>query len=397
MRRAFLLPVLLLCATAPLCGADAPALLPAQFAGWIKQAPSQTGRDPGMADATQPTLLLEYGFTDFESATYVRDQRSIQVRAARFRDTSGAYGAFTFFKDPRMLYEDIGNQAGAAGEHVLFYRGNVLVNVMLDKVTMMTAAELRELAAALPQPSGSHATSPPSLPTYLPQRSYVRNSARYVVGPVGLAAVEAPLPAGLVDFSLGPEVVLGKYQTISGEATMMLISYPTPQIAGQRYDLIQQNAAMASAAHGSAGSAELKTEVAAGISVKRSGPMVALVTAPASPAEAKKLLAAVNYDAEVTWNERTPGARDNIGNLLIAIFTLIGLLLGSALVAGVAFGGARVVLKRLYPGRLFDRAMDVEIIQLNLREHPAEVSSVDADSLANPLDLEALARKNSTE
>ena len=148
---------------------------------------------------------------------------------------------------------------------------------------------------------------------------------------------------------------------------MMLISYPTPQIAIERLNLIQQKAAQATAAHGAA---DLKTEVQAGINVKRSGPIVALVTAPASVDEANALLAAVNYDAEVTWNEYMPSARDNIGSLLIVIFTLIGLILAAAFISGVAFGGIRVLLKRLYPDRVFDRPQDVEFIQLNLRGTP---------------------------
>lgn len=373
VRRALLLSALLLFAAALTAqDAMAPSLLPAQFAGWSKQKGSQSGREARLADEAQPALLAEYGFTDFESATYVREGRRMEVRAARFHDSSGAYGAFTFYKTPRMLYEDIGNQGGAANEHVLFYRGNVLVNVMLDKVTTMSAADLRQLAAALPQPSAREATSPPNLPTYLPKDSYVRNTARYVTGPVGLAAVEAPLPASLVDFSLGPEVVLGKYQTASGEATMMLISYPTPQIAIERLNLIQQKTAQATAAHGAA---DLKTEVQAGINVKRTGPIVALVTAPASASEAKSLLAAVNYDAEVTWNEYTPGPKDNIASLLIVIFTLIGLILAAAFLSGVAFGGIRVLLKRLYPNRVFDRPQDVEFIQLNLRGAPPTANS----------------------
>ncbi|MGH9602208.1 MAG: DUF6599 family protein [Terriglobales bacterium] len=395
MKPALLFAALLLCATAVVAqDAANPGFLPAQFAGWSKQAGAQTGRQARMADAAQPALLEEYGFADFESATYVRDRRRMEVRAARFRDTSGAYGAFTFYKEPRMLYENIGNQGGAAGEHVLFYRGNVLVNVRLDKVTTMSAADLRELAAALPQPSGREASSPPSLPTYLPKDTYVRNSARYLTGPVGLAALEAPLPASLVNFSLGPEVVLGKYQSASGEATMMLISYPTPQIATEQLDRIQQKVAQATAAHGAA---DLRTEVQAGISVKRTGPIVVLVTAPASASEAKALLAAVNYDAEVTWNEYMPGPKDNIASLLIVIFTLIGLILAAALLSGVAFGAVRLLLKRLFPNRVFDRPQDTEIIQLNLRGQPVAANSGGQEASANSLDIEALARKPSAE
>jgi len=44
-----------------------------------------------------------YGFTDFESAVYTHDNRKLTVKAARFADTSGAYGAFTYYKMPQML------------------------------------------------------------------------------------------------------------------------------------------------------------------------------------------------------------------------------------------------------------------------------------------------------
>lgn len=96
--------------------------------------------------------------------------------------------------------------------------------------------------------------------------------------------------------------------------------------------------------------------------------MVALVTGDLSPAEAKSLLDQVNYDADVTWNEKAYNARDNIGNLVIAAFTLIGVLLLFTLVIGIFFGGIRVVAKRLFPNRVFDRPQDVEIIQLHLRD-----------------------------
>ncbi len=391
MRRALLLSVLLVGATTAFAD-EVPALLPAQFAVWNKQTPSQAGNDPLLADPTQSALLREYGFTDSESATYARGERRFEVRAARFRDASGAYGAFTFYRDPSMLSEDIGSQAGAADRHVLFYRGSVLVNVMLDKVTVMSAAELRELAAALPHSSAANTSSPPLLPAYLPRETLVANSARYVVGPVGLATVAAPLPASLVDFSVSPEVVLGRYRTQSGEATLLLISYPTPQIAVQRFELIRQKAAQATASHGSF---DMKTEIQAGMYVKRSGPMVALVTAPASEKEALALLGAVNYDPEVTWNERTPGPTDNLGAMLIAIFGLIAVVLSFALVSGVAFGGLRIVAKRLYPDRFFDRAKDVDIIQLNLRPSRPEGDGVGRDAGANPLDLGALTRRDS--
>ncbi len=85
--------------------------------------------------------------TDFESATYIRDDgRKLTLKAARFADTSGAYGAFTFYKTPPMLVEKIGDQAGSLNERVLFYRGNILIDAVFQRLSAMSAAELRELA-----------------------------------------------------------------------------------------------------------------------------------------------------------------------------------------------------------------------------------------------------------
>ena len=68
--------------------------------------------DPAVADPANAALLKEYGFTDFESATYTReDGRKLTLKAARFADASGAYGAFTYYKLPQMLKETIPDQA----------------------------------------------------------------------------------------------------------------------------------------------------------------------------------------------------------------------------------------------------------------------------------------------
>ena len=74
-------------------------ILPAAFGGWQRIGSSQTSNNPAVADPTNAALLKEYGFTDFEGATYARDDgRKLRIKAARFDDASGAYGAFTFYK-----------------------------------------------------------------------------------------------------------------------------------------------------------------------------------------------------------------------------------------------------------------------------------------------------------
>ncbi len=351
-------------ARAPQTTPTTSAILPQQFAGWQISGSAQMSKDPAVADSVNAALLREYGFTDFESGTYTRDDgRKLTIRAARFADASGAYGAFTYYKMPQMLKETIETQGASLNERVLFYRGSVLVDAVFEKLSAMSTAELRDLSDALPLPPGN-ARNLPVLPQYLPKLGYVKNTAKYVLGPVGLEKISSPLSAQLVDFSVGAEVALGTYQTEDGSATLMLISYPTPQIAAER--LRQIDAARESNAQRQGTPA---IQNAGAIFDKRTGPMVVLAAGTISQAEARALLSAVNYEADVTWNENTyTGRKNNLGNLLLNVFLLCAILIAFSAVAGLAFGGIRVLFTRILPERLLHREKELEFIALNLSE-----------------------------
>jgi hypothetical protein len=344
------------------------SILPKQFGGWQVSGSSRSSNDPAVADPVNAAVLKEYGFAGFESAVYTRDDgRKLTLRAARFGDASGAYGAYTFYKTPVMLIEKVGDGAASLNERVLFYRGNILVDAAFQKLSAMSAAELRELAQGLPLPAGN-TRNLPGLPAYLPPQSYVKNTAKYVVGPAALQNLDAPVPAELVDFNAGAEVVVGDYNSSGGEATLMLISYPTPQIAAEHLRRIEAACSQSSQA-GNVSAALLQTP----IFDKRTGPIVVVAAGPLSQAEGKSLLASVNYDANVTWNENTYFTkRDNLANLLVNVIILCFIIIGFALVAGVAFGGIRILAKRLFPERVFDRAESREFISLHLSEKPPE-------------------------
>ena len=352
-------------------GSQAGPILPKQFAGWQISGSVQPSKDPAAADPVNAALLKEYGFSDFESATYARDDgRKLTLKAARFGDASGAYGAFTYYKMPQMLTEKIGDQGASLNQRVLFYRGNILVDVVFEKLTAMSAAELRELAGLLPLPSGNTGNLP-GLPAYLPHPGYVKNTAKYVVGPVGLQKLSAPLPAELVDFTAGTEVVLGTYDTSGGQATLMLISYPTPQIAAEhlrRIDAARQQGQQQEP--GGPPIAQL-----APFYDKRTGPILVVATGPLSQSEGKSLLASVNYDAEVTWNENTYfDKKNNIANLVWNALILCGILMGFALIAGLAFGGIRILIRRVLGERLFHRSEENDFISLGLSERESEAA-----------------------
>src|ERR1041384_7790590 len=148
------LAVILLLATAVSGQSKPPAgPLPQTFNGWRIDAQSvKTAKDPAVADATDAPVLKEYGFTDEESATYRRNGRKMQIKSARFSDATGAFGAFTYYVQPQMQVEKIGDRGASSKSRILFFKGNALVDVSVEHLSAMTGADLRALAEAMPRP-----------------------------------------------------------------------------------------------------------------------------------------------------------------------------------------------------------------------------------------------------
>ena len=165
------------------------------LAGGKCRARLQPSKDAAVADPSNAALLKEYGFKDFESATYKSDDgRTLKIRAARFADASGAFGAYTFYLQSGMAREEIGDQGASADRRVLFYRGHVVVDAVFNELSVMSAASLRELAGALPRPGGNAGNLPPIL-AFMPHHGYQANTEKYAEGPLGLSAIASPIPA----------------------------------------------------------------------------------------------------------------------------------------------------------------------------------------------------------
>lgn len=354
--------------------ADQPApLLPKQFAGWSTSA-IHTSKDPAAADQANAGLLKEYGFAEFASANYTRDDgRSLAIKAIRFADASGAYGAFTYYRIPEMPQEEIGDQGASLNNRVLFYRGSVLVDAVFSKTSAMSASELRDLSRLLPMPAGGDLNLATFL-SYLPRTPEQKVRTKYVLGPVGLQKINAPIPAQLVDFGTGAEVAETTYPGAGGDSTLLLISYPTPQIATSHLHAIEAAAEQNTKSPGSV------PALAAGqIFGKRTGSLVVLVAGDTSRDHAQSLLSSVNYEASVTWNEKNPfDSHGNIGTIVVNALLLAGVISLLALIAGLAFGGIRILARKLFPNTALGRPDETEFIALHLEE--AEVRSDPSDA-----------------
>ena len=97
----------------------------------------------------------------------------------------------------------------------------------------------------------------------------------------------------------------------------------------------------------------------------RTAPIVAIAAGSVAQSVARALLSAVNYEADVTWNENTyQGNKNNLPNLQLNVFLLCGILIVFASVACLAFGGIRLFFHRLLPERFLNREVSYDCISL---------------------------------
>src|SRR5207253_6503932 len=174
---------------------------------------------------------------------------------------------------------------------------------------------------------------------------------RAALSGLGEAAL-APLTKE-VGFDFGAEVMFASYQKAKESGVLLLIDYPTPQLAEQH--LRHLETALSAA------------EKQAGTTVERKGTLLSLVLRPSSSAFGESLRNALRYETEVTWNEPTHKITDPPWVVILGRIIILTLLfMGLAVAVGAAFGGLRVVLKNLFPGKIFDRPGQMDVLQLGL-------------------------------
>ena len=144
----------------------------------------------------------------------------------------------------------------------------------------MSGSELRELAGGLPLPDGPAALPPPVLGN-LPKDSLDPQTTHYALGPAGYTGAGGVLPADLVDFDRGAEAVTANYSLRSGPATLTIIDYPTPQMAMAQEPKLSAYLKAGSQAQ-PAWPKPLRDSDVSSLEVKRSGPLVAIVSGDAT-------------------------------------------------------------------------------------------------------------------
>ena len=324
--------------------AAAPALraqtiLPSHFGAWSAGKSAQAAPTPEAQG-----VLAESGLQNTESRLYTNGTTSVTVSMYRFRDSSGAYEAYTYL-------------LGANNANVRFVRvGNILL--IIDSPAPLASADLD----ALSQPISAKAEKipPPPIPDYLPARDRIPGTEKYALGPAAFQAALINLErpgysaiTGAAGFSSGAEAMFARYKNSRDDAVLLLLEFPTPQLAGLHWKHLEQALPASAKSDGS--------------SIERKGSMLAIVLAPSSPGYATRVRNSVNYETQVTWNEPTHTITDPpITTVLAKIIMATGAFMLVAIVFGIAFGGVRVLMKTFFPGKVFDRPEQMDVLQLGL-------------------------------
>jgi hypothetical protein len=286
------------------------ALLPDTIGTHTKGGPGAVLK---LADADR-SLWSEMGLKQAEAARYAPN---FTVTVCDLADSTAAMEAYLWRRPPSAKPSKAAPLAAETPDGILLVLGNYLVDFHGYKPSK---AEIEGLQKALPKPDQ---TPLPNL--HLPTKDVVPNSERYITGPVALQAFLPAVRPELAAFQLGTEGQVAVFHSPKGDVTAAVFSYPTPQIAMKQ-------------------AAEFEK---AGMKINRSGPLITVVAGDGGDAElAQTLLKGVQYKADVTVPEHIWTAKDNIGNLVINAFILIGILLSITVVAGLFVGGYRAYQRR---------------------------------------------------
>lgn len=345
--------------------AFAHGILPASVSHWKSGAAHQfTAKNLNRIAGAATPALAEYGATAAETRTYRRGADSFVATVYSFADTSGAYGAYSFLRTPAMLPANFTKHSSISHNHALALTGNLLL-----EFTGRNPGRFHGAIEMLVAQAGGRAQWGvyPALPQRLPAADLVPRSDHYFLGPVALQHF-LPLESGdWLGFSRGAEAELARYRLHGHEATLLIADYPTPQMAASQLKILSGQLNI----NGAQGGAKHGHRLGPALYARRDGTIVALLDGAPSKSSADALLAQVHLGMIVIWNAPILNLRQaSMGTMIVGTIVGAGEICGFTLLGGIAFAGLRLLIKRKWPGKIFDREDNLQIIQLGLSSKP---------------------------
>jgi hypothetical protein len=331
---------------------------------------SFAGHNGGRSDAQLQSLdgftvpaasvLKEYELASIEAQNYTDASGTYQVVLYKMKDVTGAYGLYSYLRSEDMVKAETAAHGSLSNERALTLVGNCVIETR-GKDLEKHGADLNSLVAAVKSKSSEGPL--PDLTEHLPVKGFVDRSDKYVLGPVVLNEF---FPVAEKDdwlgFYAGAEAEVAKYRVNGRELTLVLADFPTPQSAQKRLSDIQRDLHV---------NPTDENATAAPIFARRAITMLAIVSGARTRAEANALLDQIQSGSEVTWSEPTFRFKEpKIGGMIVGAIEGTAVICLFALVAGIGFGGFRLLTKRFLPDRVFDRSASMQVLQLGLGSKP---------------------------
>ena len=339
-------------------------ILPGSFGGWTGTA--QTGVAPMVIgyptdvhpnEAKIEATRQEYGFVSGENADYRRGTEEMRVNLYKMKDPSGAYGLYSYMRTTDMPHADFTDHSSISREHALVLIGNVVVEVGGKDLPKNRAALKALIAAVVP-----HAESGllPTIGEHLPTRGFVDRTDKYILGPATLNGIMPLADGDWLGFSQGAEAETAKYRVNGRELDLVIADFPTPQTAAKKLAELQKQFDINDSNDGSSRP----------LYARRALTLVAIVSGAPSKKDADAILDQIESGTEITWNEPTFQFKEpGIGMMIVGAIMGTGVICLFAIIAGLAFGGVRLVVKRA-TNKVFDRPDQVQVLQLGLSSKP---------------------------
>jgi hypothetical protein len=192
----------------------------------------------------------------------------------------------------------------------------------------------------------------------MPAKGLVPGSEKYVLGLEADKRVLRSFRTDLIGFEQGAEVQLGQYQTGKGTPILVSISYPTPQIARVRFGALTSFLGL---------NRDQGENSAYG---RRHGSYVFLVLNAGNAGIASALMDQFEVTENVSWDQKYTSERTftmQLVHMILAIFLLTAILIGSCMVAGVLFFLSRRLAAKFFPDSQWGHTDEDQLIRLNLK------------------------------
>ena len=293
---------------------------------WRASSPSRKVAADKIPETAEAKLLVEYGLQSLIDRQYSNGNAKLTIEAFEMKYASGAYGLWTTHRGTL-----------AANQKEIF-NGRFLFRFFSSDQTIV------ESVVAQLQTNLTSSSEPPLLPTYLPEQNKIANTEKYLVGPEAFARIpEISDLKDVIDFTGGTHATVAEYNNGSGKMSIVLIEFQSPQFALDGLAKIQAH-------FNSLSQDEQKKRI-----LRRVGNYAVEAVNVSDPKAAEEVLKQVKYMVRVHWEGKNasdipipfrppdPAALREVvrtGQLLVATFYWIGILLVGAVLTGIFTGGA---------------------------------------------------------